>query len=131
MQETMHERLPPGLAGHLRTQNGVAQLAWDPRRQALSAVDWKRKHVGRLVDVQMFALQRANLVGPDEQEAELSFLDPFGREDVAGKLARAFLVNVDATSIRDFDGDHVPICSARCRSPPHAACTPPQFAARV
>src|SRR6476646_11216632 len=83
MQETMHERLPPGLAGDLRAENRVAELAWHPFRQALAAVDRKREHVGRLVDIQMLALQRADLVRADEQQAELSLLDPFGREHVA------------------------------------------------
>src|SRR2546426_12258041 len=131
MQETMHERLSPGLAGDLRAENRVAELAWHSCRQALAAVDRKRKHVGRLVDLQMLAVQGADLVRADEQEAELRFLDSFGRKHVAGKLTRALLVDLDAASIRDFDGDHVPICSARCRSPPRAACTPPRFAARA
>src|SRR5690349_14500821 len=131
VQEPVDERLPPRLPHHLRAENRVSELAWHSGRQTPSPIDREGEYVGWLIDPQVLVLERPDLVGPDEDEAELALLDALGREHLASERARTVGVDGDAAAIRDLDRDHVPICSARCRSPPRAAGRPRRSAARA
>src|SRR5439155_19798633 len=102
--------------------NGIAELAGDSHGQALAAVDREREHVGGLIDSEVVALQHPDLLGADEDEAELPLLDALGGQHRAGKRGRSFLVHLDTAAIRYFDRDHasyllrsVPVSSACSR----------------
>ncbi len=131
VQQPVHERRPPGLADDLRAEDRVAELARQPSAQRVAAVDREREHVGRLVDPEVLALQRADLVRPDE---------------VRGRARRPRRPRPRARA-RELDGRRSrrprrrcgsrprprPWLAAalRCPSPPRAACTPRRSAARA
>ena len=64
-----HRHVSPTTCGQ-RTTSPSARGT--PVRQRVAAVDREREHVGRLVDPEVLALQRAHLVRADEREPELA-----------------------------------------------------------
>ncbi len=50
MQQSVHERSSPCVPGDLRAHDGISELARQPRRQVVAAVDGERQHVRRLID---------------------------------------------------------------------------------
>ena len=120
----MRQRRPPGVADHLRAEDDVAERARHSLRELVAPVDREREHVGRLVDPEVLALQRADLLRPDEREPELAVLDPLGAQHAAGELDGGPLVHLDTASVVDLDGQHghrdyllrsVPVSSAWSR----------------
>ena len=72
MEQRMDERLPPVRADDVRADDDVAELARQAVRQLVEAVEREGERVGRLVDAEVLALQRAALLRPDEREPELA-----------------------------------------------------------
>src|SRR5215469_5506978 len=104
----------PLVPDHLRADDDVAEGARHPLRNRVAAVDREREDVGHLVDRQMLALQRAHLLFVDERNPELAVVHAFGAEHPARQLHRRRLVDLDAASVVDLDGDHRPrssVCS--------------------
>ena len=119
VQQPVHERRPPLLADDLRAEDDVAERARHPVGQLVPPVDREGEHVGRLVDAEVVALQRAHLVGPGEREPELAVLDPLGGEDAPRQLDGGRLVDLGAAPVLDLDRDGhrfraVPVSSACC-----------------
>src|SRR5947207_1974674 len=115
VQHRVHQRPAPVVAGHLRADDDVAELARQSFRQVVERVHRERERVRRLVDPEMLELQRSALLRSDEDEAELARLDPLRREHAARELAGALLVDRDARAVVHLDLDHrlraVPVCS--------------------
>src|SRR6476646_6938927 len=115
----MNERNSPGVADDLRADYDVAQLPRHSGRDRLAAVDRKGERVGLLVDAEMLALEVANLVAPDEREAELALVDPLLAEHVANQLRSGLEIERRGRTVRHLDLDHrgyfrrnVPVSSA-------------------
>ena len=128
----MHERRAPRVADDLRAEDDVAELPRHAVRQLVAAVDREREHVRRLVDAEVLPLERPDLVGPDERDAELAPVDALGGEHASAR-ARPRPPASTSTPLRfvDLDRHHGTTCAARCRSPRRAACTPRRCAARA
>jgi hypothetical protein len=106
VQQRVHERSAPLLSHNLRTDHDVAELARHAVRQRAEAVDREGERVGRLVDSEVIALQRAALVCPDEGEPELAFFNALSCEHRLRELDRGRLVHVVAGAVDDLDSDH-------------------------
>src|SRR5439155_24216657 len=121
VEERVHERLPPGRADDLGTDDRVAQLAWQAGRKLLAPVDRKGQDIGRLVQPEVFALQLAHLVRPDEDETEIAFVYSLGRQYPAREVGRFLFLDLRPAAVCDLDGDHaylrrcVPVSSACLR----------------
>ena len=90
-----------------------------PGRDRLAAVDRKGERVGLLVDAEMLALEVADLVAPDEREAELALVDPLLAKHVADQLRSGLEIERRGRTVRHLDLDHrryfrrnVPVSSA-------------------
>ena len=101
----MHERPAPRVADDLRTENDVPELTRHAGPELVPSVDREGKHVRRLVDPEVLALECPHLVRPDEREPEVALIDPFGRERRAADLGRGGGVDRRAASVLDLDGD--------------------------
>src|SRR5450759_6015229 len=106
MQEPVRERPAPLTSHHFRTDNDVAELARKSFRQLAQPVDWEREHVGYLVDRQMLALERADLLARHEAEPELALLDALPFEHRPGERDDRLFVDRGAASVVDLDLDH-------------------------
>ena len=115
MQDGVDERPLPLFSNDLRAHHDVAELARQPVGQIVERVERERERVGRLVDLEMLELERAALLGADEHEPEVTRLDSFTGEHLAGELDGAGLVDGDARPVLDLDLDHrfrsVPVSS--------------------
>ena len=76
MQKPVHKRDAPGLADHLRAENRISELARQAGLEGVAPVDREGEHVRHLVDSQMLALERTDLIRPDEVQPELAVVDP-------------------------------------------------------
>ena len=106
VEKAVRERRAPGVADDLRAEDDVAELAGNAGGERVAAVDREREHVGRLVDAQVLALQRAALVRADERDPELAVLDPLGCEHAAGVVGGGSGVDLEAAPVGDLDLDH-------------------------
>src|ERR671919_236406 len=127
VQEAVHERAPPGVADHLRTDDDVAELARNALRKLLATVDRKGEHVRLLVHPEVLALQLPHASGPLEADAEIAFADALGRQDAAAELGDGRLVDRRPAPVLELDPNHrrrcVPVCSAWCLYASTIRCT--------
>ena len=91
VEQAVHERRPPGFAHDLRAEHRVAELARQPGRQLLAPVDREGQHVGRLVDAEVLAFERAHLLRADERDAQLALVDALGRKHAPRELDSALV----------------------------------------
>jgi len=91
----------------LRAEDDVAELAWNACREDAAAVDWKGENVGRLVAAEMVALERPDLVGRDEGDAEVALGNSLLAENAARERTRTLLVDCHAASVLELDPDHL------------------------
>src|SRR5579862_7305621 len=133
MEQRVDERLLPLVADHVRADDDVAELPRQAVRNLVEPVHREREGIGRLVDAEMLALQRAALLRPDERKPELARLDTLAREDAPSKVHRTRLVDLLAGAVVDVDVDHVTLIigSVASRSTQCDACTPRRSAARA
>src|SRR5512132_4281605 len=89
-------------------EHDVAQLPRQPLRNGVAPVERECERVGLLVHAEVVALERADLVRPDELQAELAVLDPLVVQDGADQLRRRAGVELGARTVRDLDLDHRP-----------------------
>src|SRR4051812_48669001 len=122
MQHGVHERRAPRLAHDLRAEDDVAELARRALRHRVTAVDRKGKRVGLLVDAQMVALERADLLRADELQAELAVVDALFVQHAANQLRRGVCVELGARPVRDLDLHHRRPYFRRC-VPVSSACS--------
>ncbi len=102
----MHERSLPGGADDLRADDHVAELPRQARRQLVERVEREGERVGGLVDAEVLALQRAALLRPDKEEAEIARVDALGFEHLPRKRDGTRLVHLGAGAIFDLHLDH-------------------------
>ena len=114
-----HRHSSPTTCGQITTSPSARGI---PSGSSSTTVDREREHVGRLVDAEVVALQRAHLVGPDERQPELAVVDALRTQHRASVLDRSALVDRDTAPVVDLDGDHgayllraVPVSSACSR----------------
>ena len=156
VQQAVHERSAPLLADDLWAEDDVAELPRYLGGKRVPPVDREREDVGRLVDPEMLALERAHLLRPDERHAEVSRHDLLRGEHAAAERLDLARLDADAAAIDDLDLEHgrrsigspaVPVrrpspsprpavrrtvsADAPFPSPRHGACTPRRCSGRA
>src|SRR6476660_9333960 len=106
VQHGMNEWASPGVTDDLGADDDVAQLSRHFGRDRLAAVDRKGERVRLLVDAEMLALEVADLVAPDEREAELASGDPLLAQHVADQLRSGLEIERPLLIIGHLDLDH-------------------------
>ena len=104
VQQAVDERRAPRVADDVRAEHDVAERARDAGRHLVAAVEREREHVRRLVDAEVLALQRADFLGRDELEAELTVVDPFGMQHRAETVMLVVEVENRSGEAVDEDG---------------------------
>src|SRR4051794_9593483 len=116
VQKPVDERPVPVVSDDRGAEDDVAELAGNPVRQRVAAVDREREHVRGLVDAEVLALQLAHLVGADEGEPELAVLDPLRPQRAPRQLDGGLALDLVAGPVVHLDEDHrsraVPVSSA-------------------
>ena len=102
----MDEGPAPLVADDVRAEHDVAERTRLAGRERLEPVDREGEDVGRLVDPEVLALQRAHLVRRDERDPELAVLDSLAGEHLPGERHGARLVDDRGAPVRDLDLDH-------------------------
>src|SRR5207253_3113040 len=108
MQDGVDERRPPRVAYDLRADNDVPELTRQPVGKLVQRVDRECERVRLLVDPEMVALQRSDLVGVDECKSELALVDTLAGEHATCQLDRRVPVDVLPASVLDLDVHHAP-----------------------
>src|SRR5438105_2779726 len=102
----MNKRPAPRSADHIRADDDIAELARYTRGEVVAAIDRKRERIRRLVDAEILPLQRADLLGADECQSELAFVDPLAGQHLARERDRSFELGLCAAAVDDLDVDH-------------------------
>src|SRR5215208_3228278 len=106
VQQPVHERASPLVAGDVRAHDDITELPRQTLRERLATVEREREDVRGLVDAEVLALQRPALRRPDEGDAELTRSDTLLRKHAAGQLDGSALVDLAAAAVLDLDRDH-------------------------
>src|SRR5687767_2923584 len=117
MEQRVDQRPAPGLPHDFWADDRVTELSRESVGHLVPLVDRERKHVSRLVDPQVVALQALDLRGLDEVDPELPLVDPLDGEHALRERDRSLLVDLPPASVVDLDRDHqrlrcVPVSSA-------------------